>query len=132
VDKPAPVVSEINRPYFEGLKAGILMLQRCSSCGEMIHYPRITCPHCLSYDLEWVVASGDGSIASFAEVHKPQHPAFNDEIPITLIAVQLAEGPLLFARLSECTASALRIGASAKLDSSAMQEGTALPLFRLD
>ena len=36
------------QPYWDGLKAGTLRLQRCAGCGKVRHYPRPVCDACLN------------------------------------------------------------------------------------
>jgi uncharacterized OB-fold protein len=130
MERPRPVVDGVNAPFFEALAEGRLSLQRCDACGSFVYYPRATCPECLSTELTWTPASGRGRLASFAEVHKPQHPAFNEEAPITLVAVELDEGPVAFGRLPGVQLAELRIGAAVELDAEATRARAELLFFR--
>ena len=31
---PAPVITELNAPFWQGLKSGVLSYQRCQACGH--------------------------------------------------------------------------------------------------
>jgi uncharacterized OB-fold protein len=98
---PVPRVSVVNRPFFEGCNAGALRIQRCAEpgCRRHIFYPRVCCPHCGGGEVEWVDASGRGSVISFTVVHRPGHSAFLAEAPYVFAAVRLAEGPTIYGRL---------------------------------
>jgi uncharacterized protein len=131
--KPLPRVNAINRPFFEGCNQERLMLQRCKSagCGKHIYFPRVCCPYCRGGDLEWVQASGAGTIVSFTIVHRPNHPSFFPEAPYYFIAVRLHEGPLMYSRLAERPDPAAQlIGTEVRATYVAHAETQKLPYFR--
>jgi uncharacterized OB-fold protein len=90
--RPAQIPTELSRPYWEGAAAGRLMIQRCTGCGKLRHYPRLLCDACHSDAVEWVEASRRGSIHSWTVSHHAFHPAFKAELPYTLVTVDLEEG----------------------------------------
>jgi uncharacterized OB-fold protein len=98
---PQPRITEVNRPFWDGCRAGKLMLQRCAepSCGRFVFYPRVCCPYCGGGALEWKQVSGAGRLQSWTVVHRPGHESFMAEVPYVFAAVILAEGPLIFGRL---------------------------------
>jgi len=98
--KPAPIISDISRPFWEGCTREELHLQRCTSCTKYIYYPRVCCPYCASEGLVWEKTSGTGRIASFTVIHRTNHVGFDEEVPYIFIAVELAEGPILYSRLT--------------------------------
>jgi uncharacterized OB-fold protein len=67
------------------------MIQRCTACGKLRHYPRLLCDACHSDAVEWVEASRRGSIHSWTVSHHAFHPAFKAELPYTLVTVDLEE-----------------------------------------
>ena len=72
--KPIPSPSPQTKEFWEGAKAGKLMLPRCTDCNRVHWYPRLICPHCHSMDLEWIEASGEGRIHTFAVQHRAMGP----------------------------------------------------------
>src|SRR5690554_2732852 len=90
--KPLPVVTEISRPFWEGLQEGRLLLQRCDACEGWVFYPRRHCTHCLSPELSWKEASGEATLYSYTLARIPTLPEFADESPQALTVVELAEG----------------------------------------
>lgn len=50
--------------YAEGLAAGMLRYQRCTSCARAVFYPRVVCPHCGGSHLEWHRSAGRGTVYS--------------------------------------------------------------------
>lgn len=90
--KPSPQISELSRPYWEAAAQGQLVLQRCSVCGKMRHYPRLLCDNCYSDAVEWIPSSGAGTVHSWTVAHHAFHPAFAAELPYTLVTIDLDEG----------------------------------------
>jgi uncharacterized OB-fold protein len=130
MDFPTPVVDPVSEPYFTALAEGRLALQHCEECDAFLHYPRVVCTECLSESLTWVTASGLGQLQSFAEVHKPQHPSFNVEVPILFAAIHIDEGPVIFGRLL-AAASVVAVGTRVELDIEAVRARPSLPSFRI-
>ena len=100
--KPNPRMTPISAPFWEGCNDGRLMLQRCADadCERYVYYPRACCPHCGGGALDWVEASGRGRVVSWTMVHRPHHAGFGSEAPYVFVAVELAEGPLMYSRLA--------------------------------
>ena len=90
--RPAPQQSELARPYWEAAAEGRLLLQCCSTCGKLRHYPRLLCDACYSDAVGWKAASGRGTIHSWTVAHHAFHPAFAAELPYALVTVDLDEG----------------------------------------
>ncbi len=98
VAKPVQQPNALSRAYWEGAAEGRLLLQCCKACGKLRHYPRLLCDACYSDAVEWKQAGGGGRIHSWTVAHHPFHPAFVDELPYTLVTVDLDEGPRALGR----------------------------------
>ena len=61
--------------------------------------PRYLCPSCWSDKLEWIDASGEGTVHSFTIIRRASSPAFASLVPYVLVLVDLAEGPRMIANL---------------------------------
>ncbi len=90
--KPLPPDLPLSRPYWEAARRGDLVVQRCAACGKLRHYPRLMCDACHSLGVQWQPLSRRGSIHSWTVCHHPFHAAFRDEVPYTLVTVDLEEG----------------------------------------
>lgn len=90
--KPSPPPNELSRPHWEAAREGRLVLQCCAACGKLRHYPRLLCDQCYSDAVVWKQASGRGSVHSWTVSHHAFHPGFRDELPYTLVTVDLEEG----------------------------------------
>ena len=64
-EKPIPVPDPVTGPFWEAAKQGRLVIQHCPNCGAHQFYPQSSCRGCLSDGLEWVEASGKGTIYSY-------------------------------------------------------------------
>ena len=92
ISKPVPVPNELSRPYWEAAAQGRLVLQCCSACATLRHYPRVLCDVCYSSAVHWQPASGRGTLHSWTVAHHAFHPAFAAELPYALVTVDLEEG----------------------------------------
>jgi len=90
--KPVPVPSALTRPYWDAANAGRLVAQRCTACGTLRHYPRLLCDRCYAKTHAWEPLSGRGKIHSWTVTHHLFHPGFADELPYTMVTVDLEEG----------------------------------------
>ena len=81
------------------------MLQRCRRSGRFIYYPRVAEPRSGDIDLEWVEASGRGTVYSTTVVRqKPPTADYN------VALVDLVEGPRMMSRIDGIAPEAVRIG----------------------
>ena len=130
IQKPLPRIDEINRPYWEASRRHELLLQKCQECGHYRCPPGETCPSCLSDRLEWVKASGRGTVYTWTVFHQVYHPAFEKDIPYAAVAVELDEGPRLITNLVDCKMEAIYIGMPLEVVFEDVTEEIALPKFR--
>ncbi len=93
------MTNDIAAAYWEGAEQGRLVLQKCSHCGTVRHYPRVLCAVCWSFDVEYVEASGNGTVYSWTVAHHAFAPDVADQVPYTLATVDLPEGVRLMGRL---------------------------------
>lgn len=110
--KPFPIPTPDSRPFWNGLTEQKILLKHCRQCDQLFHYPRITCPHCLSSDLEWKQSSGRGTLHTYTISRRPTHPLFADEVPQYLAVVELEEGPRITSTLVNVPEDRIRIGMS--------------------
>ncbi|MET0246432.1 MAG: OB-fold domain-containing protein [Sphingomonas sp.] len=87
------------------LAAGRFMVQRSRSTGGHVFYPRVTEPVTGAEDLDWVEASGDGTVHAVTIVRrKDLAESYN------VVLVDLAEGPRLMSRVDGIAVDEVRIG----------------------
>lgn len=90
--RPSPARTPLSAPHWDAAAQGRLLLQRCTGCGRVRHYPRLLCDACYCAGTDWVESSRRGRAHSWTTCHHPFHPAFAPELPYTLITVELEEG----------------------------------------
>ena len=90
-DKVLPVPDRDSLPFWEGVRAGELRVQRCQGCGAYRWPARAICNRCRSFDADWVALSGTGAVKSWVTTYQIFHCALADEVPYTNILVQLDE-----------------------------------------
>ena len=130
IDKPLPAITEEGAPYWEGCRAGELRVQRCTACARLHFPPSILCPHCLAEGGEWVALSGRGRIYSFIIVHRPQHPAFFEDVPYNVAIIELDEGIRLHSTIRDCPNDELSIGMPVEVVFDRVNDEVTLPRFR--
>ena len=98
-----PIQPEIQ--YDEFLAAGRFMLPRNRVTGRCFWFPRVAEPGTGCTDLEWVEASGEGTVYSTTVIRqKPPAPNYN------LALIDLAEGPRMMSRVEAISPEDVRIG----------------------
>ena len=128
--KPLPMPSAESAPYWEYCKRHELRIQRCVSCGDFVHYPRVLCPRDGTTELEWVKVSGKGNIFSFTISHRAFHPGFSDDVPYVIAIVELDEGPRMMCRIRDIEPDDVRVGLLVKVFFEAVTPEVTLPFFR--
>jgi uncharacterized OB-fold protein len=98
-EKPIPSVDEINRPFWDSVKARQLKLPKCRDCEKFHAPPRQFCPHCLSDQLEWLPVSGKGVIYSYVIYHQAYDQSFAGDVPYNVAVIELEEGPRLLSNV---------------------------------
>lgn len=113
-------------PFWSACRKHRLIIQQCGACKAHQFYPRPICLSCESTDLDWVEASGRGTIYSISVVRIPVTPEL--EPPYALAIVELEEGPRLLSNVDELAAS---IGDNVVLDWREREPLPPVPVFRL-
>lgn len=91
--------------YFAHLAQGRFMLQRSRASGRCFFYPRVAAPVSGDRDLEWVPASGRGTVHATTIV-RPKPP----QQPYNVVLVDLEEGVRVMSRVEGIAPEAVKIG----------------------
>ena len=118
---PAPRVLPESLAYWQAADEGKLLVKKCNACGEVHHYPRDICPHCLSSDTVWQQAAGTGTVYSFSTMGQ-------GEAAYTLAYVTLEEGVTLMTNLVDCDPAKVAIGDKVRVVFKPT-DGHAVPMF---
>src|SRR5688500_11753933 len=104
---PEQIQPEVD--FLKFLEQGSFRIQRSRSSGRHIFYPRVAEPLTGSTDLEWVEASGRGTVYSTTVIRqKPPVPNYN------LALVDLEEGPRMMTRVQGIAPEQVQIGMPVK------------------
>lgn len=129
-EKPLPIKTADNAPYWESAQRHALELPRCRQCGKFRYPPGPYCPNCLSSETDWQAISGRGSIYSFIVVHQRYDPSFVDDLPYNVAVVALEEGPRLVTNIVGIANEALEIGMPVEVTYDDVTDEFTLPKFR--
>jgi len=130
IPEPDPYVTQ---PFWDGAKAGKLMLPRCTDCNKTHFYPRVICPHCQGNNIEWIEASGEGTVHTFAV----QHRAFGgwaDEVPFVTAYIDMKEGSRMLTVLRGVNAEqpeTIQIGSPVKVEFEQASDDISIPFWRV-
>jgi len=91
--------------YRAFLAEGRFMILRARGSGRYVFYPRVAEPVTGDTDLEWVEASGRGTVYSTTVVRKrPPEPSYN------VALIDLTEGPRMMSRVVDLAPEQVAIG----------------------
>jgi uncharacterized OB-fold protein len=125
---PMPSFSE----FWKFLRRRKLAIRKCSKCNILFSPARVSCPRCLSTDLEWSVSKGAGEVYSYSTVYV----AFDDELnevycknklPYTFALVKLEEGILMSSDIIGCDPCTVHIGMKVKIAFDAVNLSKEIP-----
>lgn len=86
---PTPEPDGLSKPYWDGLREGRIMVQKCDGCGALQWGPEWICHKCHSFDLGWTAIEGKGTVYSWERVWHPVHPALKTGVPYVALLVEL-------------------------------------------
>jgi hypothetical protein len=131
-DYPLPDVDDpIMRPFWDGARAGRLMLQREKASGRAVWPPK---PMYWKGGgkLEWFEASGRGRIYSYVVGYEPFLPAFQHLLPLVMVLVEVEEGPRLVGYMVDCLPDGMAFGMKVRVAFEPLTERVTLPVWRPD
>ncbi len=92
--------------FYAHLAEGRFMIQRSASSGTYVFYPRVLAPGTGEADLEWVEASGEGTV--YATTITRRRPEKGGDYNVALI--DLKEGPRMMSRVVGVEPDQVKIG----------------------
>ena len=129
---PAVVRDDASAPFFDAAARGELLVKRGPS-GTVLAPEARTDPTTGSSDLQPCVAAGDGTLVSWAVVHRAPLAVLAASVPYVSAIVELAEGPWLMVRLLVDDPARLRVGDPVRVrylrSGDGEEEGEVVPVF---
>jgi uncharacterized OB-fold protein len=97
------------REFFDEVRAGRLVVQRCAGCGALAVPPKVVCASCEGVSWSRVPLGGDGEVTSYTVIRVP--PAqFAAQAPYVVTVARMVEGVSLLGRLTGVPVDAVRVG----------------------
>ncbi|HEU5321345.1 MAG TPA: Zn-ribbon domain-containing OB-fold protein [Methylomirabilota bacterium] len=97
------------REFFDGVREGRLVVQRCAACGALAVPPKAVCPECEGESWSRTALGGDGEVTSYTVIRVP--PArLAAEAPYVVAVIRMAEGVSLLGRLTGAPVDAVQVG----------------------
>lgn len=118
-----------DEPMWKGFAEKRMLLQRCTACGTHRYPPAASCAKCLGQGHTWVEIAGTAKIVSWAIFHRQYLPAY--PVPYNVIAVELAEGPMMVSNLEGPAPEGSWIGREVVLSWKETADVGMLPRFKL-
>ena len=131
-DRPLPQPDPQTQPFWDSLKARAMQLQRSTSTGRWVYYPRLVAPGDPEDELEWAPVTGRGTVYAFAIPHVHPNPGFRALAPYVVALIELEEGVRILSNLIDVapTPEAVKIGMPVELIYDDVTEEITLPRFR--
>lgn len=126
---PKPIVNADSEPYWNAARERRLFIRKCKACCELHFMPRYLCPSCWSDQLEWVEASGTGSVHSFTIVRRASAAEFAPRVPYVVALIDLDEGPRMMANVLGDNAFSVSIGDRVQVTFEDRGDGALIPQF---
>ena len=131
---PIPVADQLSAPFWAGVRAGKLVLQRCADCQQLQFPPDATCESCSSTTLVFEEVSGRGTVHSYSlTVSGARHPYFQSITPYMIGHVELEEQPglLMCSNFPGAAFEDIYVGAPVEVEFQTIAPGAIIPQFRL-
>ena len=128
--KPLPLLTFMNEWFWTSGQDGVLRIQGCDDCGQLVHPPVAVCPKCRSAAHTPQPMSGRATVVGFTVNHQQWHPAF--AVPYVIANVVLAEDPTvhLTTNIVGCEPEDVQIGSVVQVKFEQVED-VWLPLFEL-
>jgi uncharacterized OB-fold protein len=124
-----PPVTETTQPFWDATKQHRYLVQSCTTCGNVIAYPREVCPFCAGTALEWRPSAGTGTLYAFTVEHKLANPLEEGSGPYAVGLIDLDEGSRVMSNIVNCPFEALAVGMALQVVWEPLSDGRNLPLF---
>ena len=121
--------SPYDKPMWDSVAGDGMRIQCCTECSLHRYPPGACCPNCLSTEARWAKLSGKATVLSWTTFHRQYLPAY--PAPYTVVAVKLAEGPIMIANIDVELAPKLKRGVEVELTYADHPDGYRLPRFQL-
>lgn len=127
-DRVRPLVSHDTEFFWEGTRAGELRIQKLPD-GTLRHPPVPAIWQDKTEPVDYVVASGKGTVFSFVVHHAPKVPGRN--LPFVVALVELEEGVRMLGELRGIEPEKVEVGLAVVADFEKLDDDTVLPFWKV-
>jgi uncharacterized OB-fold protein len=128
--RPLPQITKDSEAFWASTHEHAMRMQKCSRCHKFRFYPSEACHFCASLDYTWELISGKGRIHSWTVLERARGNPFENEVPITIVLVELEEGPIVTSNLIGHDEHDLEIGAPVELEYEDVNDEVTVFVFR--
>jgi len=128
--RPLPETRNAGATFWSKAAEGVLVVPKCTACGRTFWHPRPRCPHCGSERVEWIRASGKGTVHTFTVVRQSGDPYFKTKVPYAVAMIDVDEGVRIMTNIVDTPLDTLAIGMRVEVLFEDAGGGIAIPLFR--
>jgi uncharacterized OB-fold protein len=122
-----PVFDALSRTYWQGVREGKLLIQRCPLTCRYQWYPRAHSIYAPQVEPEWVQASGQGSVFTWSVIHRGNGTRAT---PYICAVIDLDEGVLFTSTLRDVEEEDVRAGLRVQVDFEEAGPDLVLPVFK--
>jgi uncharacterized OB-fold protein len=128
--RPLPETRNAGAQFWRRAAEGVLVVPKCTGCARTFWHPRPRCPHCASERVEWIDASGRGTVHTFTVVRQSGDPYFKTRVPYVVAMIDLDEGVRIMTNIVDTPLDSLAVGMRVEVLFEDAGGGIAIPLFR--
>lgn len=89
---PTPTADYDTQEFWDAANRGELVIPQCSDCLLARWPPGPCCPRCQSFAVQWSPSTGRGTVYSWTVVAHAASESLRDQVPYTIVLVDLEEG----------------------------------------
>jgi len=113
-------------PFWESLKEHQVKVQKCAKCSQLRYIPKEICNRCHSGEWTWAPLKGTGTVYTFTTIRRAPTPAYQEEVPYTIVHVTMDEGIRMIGRLNGVAPEDVRIDMPVKVAYDTLEDWTIL------
>ena len=124
-----PVIDDVNRPFWDGCRTGVLTVQHCIACDRLRYPISPVCPHCLGREWTWQPLSGAGTVYTFVVFRHAYNDGWRDRLPYAVAIVELEEGVMMIGDIAGAEPDDVSVGMLVRVDFEQATPEISVPRF---